>query len=182
LELTSKAFDGVLRLETLDGKRLIVDDQGGHGVNPKIQFTALEGGRHRLVATSHHADQVGPYYILAARLETPPGQVSTKVLEKSEALTTKDEFDDQITKSRRKVIEVFLEANREYHIFLKSMDFDPMLRLLDMQGKTLAVNDDDGISMNSWIRYRPRVSGTYRIVATSWEWGRTGEFTLIVGY
>jgi tetratricopeptide (TPR) repeat protein len=57
---------------------------------------------------------------------------------------------------------------------------DPFLRLLDAAGKTLAFDDDSGGGLNARIIFLAPGTGTYRIVATSFDGAGVGAFTLAV--
>jgi len=56
---------------------------------------------------------------------------------------------------------------------------DPYLVLTDGTGKSLAEDDDSGGGLNARIVFRPEQAGTFRILATSINFG-AGAFTLTV--
>jgi WD40 repeat protein len=56
---------------------------------------------------------------------------------------------------------------------------DPFLRLLDPSGKEVASDDDSGGGLNARITYAAKVTGAYRIIATSFG-SSVGQFTLMV--
>lgn len=61
-------------------------------------------------------------------------------------------------------------------------DLDPFLRLEDSTGKELAFNDDiiTGQDRNARIVFTPAKEDEYRIIATSFEAGRTGPYVLTI--
>lgn len=80
------------------------------------------------------------------------------------------------------IYQVRLTAGFTYIADMKSPDgkaLDPYLFLRDDKDRTLAQDDDSGGGLNARIIYRPRVSGTYHLRATSFNNGR-GEFQLTV--
>jgi tetratricopeptide (TPR) repeat protein/serine/threonine protein kinase len=83
---------------------------------------------------------------------------------------------------KEQVHEVQLQAGKSYAFDLKSTAFDPFLRLDDAQGRKLAENDDiePGVILNSRIVFSPKVSGTYRLVASSFQGQGTGTYTLLI--
>jgi hypothetical protein len=83
--------------------------------------------------------------------------------------------------TRCKVFNVKMNANTTYSIILRSRQFDAYLRLEDSRGNRLAENDDGGpgFGLDSHILFRPTVTGTYRVIATSLG-PAVGEFTLSV--
>src|ERR1043166_1659735 len=74
---------------------------------------------------------------------------------------------------------VDLEAGKDYVIDLESNQFDAFLRLGQLNGAQIAVDDDSGGNLNSRIRFTPVESGTYVITATALNAG-FGPFTLTV--
>jgi hypothetical protein len=59
-----------------------------------------------------------------------------------------------------------------------SKKLDPYLQVRDPQGKILAEDDDSGGNLNARIVLRTRVDDIYRIRATSFGAGGSGDFTL----
>jgi thiol-disulfide isomerase/thioredoxin len=104
------------------------------------------------------------------------------VLSKSESLTDSDGKDTKQTESYCKVYKVKLTEGVSYRIDLSSKDFDTYLRLEDAGGKQLDENDDiePGKDLNSRIEFTPPKTAEYRIIATSFDGGATGEFKLMV--
>ena len=102
------------------------------------------------------------------------------VFSKNGKLTRTDGFDRVRRTSYSQSFPVKLEKDKFYRINLRSSAFDTFLRLEDSSGKQLAFNDDDGISLNSRMYYRPTKTDTYRIIVTSFRAGSTGSFSLSV--
>jgi tetratricopeptide (TPR) repeat protein len=63
LDLQSKQFHACLRLEDSQGKKLAEDNKKGRaaGQNARILFTAVQGGTHRVIATSFQQRGTGDY-------------------------------------------------------------------------------------------------------------------------
>jgi hypothetical protein len=51
IDMTSKAFDSYLHLESPDSKLLASDDDGGGYPSARIVFKASEAGKHRIITT-----------------------------------------------------------------------------------------------------------------------------------
>ncbi len=83
-----------------------------------------------------------------------------------------------------KVHTVELQAGAVYVINLSSPRgpefFDVYLRIEDADGRHLAHDDDSGGDLNSRLEFRPNVTGTYRLLVTSYGQGATGSYTLNV--
>ncbi len=81
---------------------------------------------------------------------------------------------------RSKLFNINMEANKSYRIDLASSDFDAFLFLLDDTGKVIALNDDNGESLDSRIVQKIERAGKYTIVATSLSGASSGNFKLNV--
>ncbi len=53
IDLTSSAFDPMLRLEDSQGREIMEDDDGGDGLNSRIHYTPTQTGVFRLVVTRY---------------------------------------------------------------------------------------------------------------------------------
>src|SRR5262249_34767720 len=74
-----------------------------------------------------------------------------------------------------------LEAGKTYVIEMTSTAFDTYLKLLDPKGNLVAENDDIAPNnLNSRIIFTPKESGTFRIVATSYQERGRGAYTLTI--
>jgi tetratricopeptide (TPR) repeat protein len=72
-----------------------------------------------------------------------------------------------------------IESGEVVAIILTSEDFDTVLSLLGPDGKEVAFNDDFGSTLNSRIVYAAPQSGSYTIVAKSFD-GQGGDYSLEV--
>ncbi len=61
-----------------------------------------------------------------------------------------------------------------------SMDFDPVLYLLDAEGRVLAIDDDSDGDRNAVIEYPLPQRGTYTVVVNSYNRNGYGRFRLLV--
>jgi tetratricopeptide (TPR) repeat protein len=72
-----------------------------------------------------------------------------------------------------------LQAGKTYLLDLESKAFDPFLILEDEEGSKLAENDDiSPTNLNARVIYSPELSGTYRVIATSYQQRGTGPYVL----
>jgi hypothetical protein len=98
-------------------------------------------------------------------------------------LSKDDPRDRVLRRSHHKVHEVGLEAGKCYQIDLSSKEFDTYLRLEDARKVPIAFNDDvDGTHgiVDSRLFFAPVQTARYRLIATSYEGGETGAYTLRV--
>ncbi|MCS7045099.1 MAG: hypothetical protein NZO58_01955 [Gemmataceae bacterium] len=114
------------------------------------------------------------------------------------AITPNDANDPIAPGCRRKVFLIELEAKRRYTLELidpglvarRRLDepvdlsrYDPFLRIEDSEGVILDENDDieRGFFLNSRIpNFIPPATGTYRIIASSFDVEQFGQFTLVI--
>lgn len=97
-------------------------------------------------------------------------------------LTEKDAFDTLRDTSRAKVHELELKAGEVYLFDLRSVDFDPFLRLEAAAGVKISENDDvSDTDLSSRIAFAPKKTGKYRAVVTAFEGGITGRYSLQLG-
>jgi tetratricopeptide (TPR) repeat protein len=74
-----------------------------------------------------------------------------------------------------------LQAGKEYLIDMTSSAFDTYLKLLDPKGNLVAENDDIAPNnLNSRIVFTPKETGTFRIVATSFQERGRGAYTVTI--
>jgi hypothetical protein len=73
-----------------------------------------------------------------------------------------------------------LVAGKQYVIDMESTVFDAYLIARDPAGKEFARDDDGGGGLNARLLFTPDRSGTYTIVATSFERNAQGAYTLII--
>lgn len=81
--------------------------------------------------------------------------------------------------ARMKVHQVPLQTGKTYVITLKSDDFDTYLRVESPKNVRLVEDDDSGGDLNSRIVLQAAETGSFRIIATSYD-GEFGRYTLKV--
>src|SRR5262249_9287426 len=119
---------------------------------------------------------------VTTRASAGAGQV---ILQRTGTLTAND---IQVNDSRfppgtkMQFVPIQLEAGKNYDILLESDAFDAFLQLVDSNNKAVAQDDDSGggpKGLDALIRYRPSVTGNYRIIVTALD-GKLGPFRLTV--
>jgi hypothetical protein len=182
INLTSTDFDAYLRLKDDQGVELARDDDSGGDLNAQITFQAPKDGIYRVVATSfngktgHFALTVGTEGRSPAAANVLRGPVRME-----QELTANDATGAAIVgRGYRKTFSYQMTAGRKYVIDMVSNDFDSYLRLNDDQGKEVDHDDDSGGFPHARITYRAPRDGVYEIIATTFDGGKTGRFTLSV--
>ncbi len=177
LNAASSAFNLFLRLEDAGGKE--VTDAADHFIrrDSSVFFRPKKAETYRIVVTSLHPGQTGAFNLsVVPWADFSGGERGLSVTDK---LTAADPTD----RGRGGFVKVYplkMTVGRRYVIDLISGDYNAYLRLEDSTGTELAVNDDNGVSLNSRIVFQPTRTDTYRIFATSLGSGHVGKFTLWV--
>ena len=95
-------------------------------------------------------------------------------------LTEKDDKDKIRTQCYCKTYTYKMVKGRTYQIDMKSKDLDSYLRLENPKGKQVAEDDDSGDDLDARIIYKAEETGNFKIIATTFDGGATGKFTLTV--
>lgn len=203
IDMISADFDTLLRLEEIDGKQLAEnDDIEERNLNSRIVFFPPADGKYRIVATSYRNQGQGNYEIIIRDLtnakpelvkgESPKGgqKVNPKD-EKSNPLAqaitgqlTKDDPLDRFPlteKSFASVHEVEFKKGETFQIDLKAK-FDPYLRIESANKVALLDNDDASPpgTLDSRLIFSPKEDGKYRVIATSFKPGETGDYEITI--
>ena len=177
IDLVSTDFDSFLRLENAEGRQLAFDDDGGGGFNSRIVFRPLKEEVFRIIATTYPIGQTGKYTLTIRQAVQPvPGKV---VFSHKDRLLA-DDPPDKVRRNPHKVHTFKMKAGQVYFLDLVSTEFDTYLRLEDSSGKQLAEDDDSGGNLNARIVFHAQREDNYRIIATSYQAGASGMYTLTV--
>jgi len=168
IRMESSDFDTVLTLEDEFGKALMADADYYDALYGIIVFRPAETGRYRLVANAL-TPREGFYSITIRDLPM--------LLNVKDAL---DKYDLPVNDCFERAFDVALTAGRRYIIDMDSADFDAYVKLRNSDGTVVAFEDECGALRNARIVFEPSVSGTYRVIATSFAERATGAFRLTV--
>lgn len=189
IDLKSKDFDAVLRLENSAGQEVAYnDDFEPSSLDSRIIYKAAKTGAYTIIATSLDG-KAGKFALAAVEASGADAVASMfkgKTLElkatggKSVYAGELTDADPVVTKHYYKLFTVKLEKGKVYRIDYRSDDFDAYLFLEDASGNRLAQDDDSGGGLNARIVYKAKATDTYRIVATTMPALKTGKFSLDV--
>lgn len=164
-----KALNPYLRIEDSSFREVAFDDDSAGDLNAEVFFRPKQDGNFRIIATTFGAGQVGRFDLAMASSGV------NQVFSKDDTLSAGEYYKrdrNAGVQAYFKAYTVKLTAGKSYVLDMKSKDFDAFLVLeLDDGGKRRWVTDDDdsGGERNAQIRFTPTVTGTYRIVATSYR-------------
>ncbi|MCB9507716.1 MAG: pre-peptidase C-terminal domain-containing protein [Myxococcales bacterium] len=186
LDLQSSAFDTLLTLRTPGGDEQSNDDISQRDTNSRVHANLLESGEYTVAVSSYAPGAVGAYTLTLALADSPTvedplvqgegggsigfDQPVSGRLTRRDATLDSGEFVDTYTFTGR--------AQQGVTISMESTQFDTYLMLRGPGDLTL--DNDDGFSQgtNSRLEASLPVDGEYTILATSYQPGEDGRYTL----
>jgi hypothetical protein len=172
IDITSTAIDPVLAVQDKTGKQLAFDDDGGEGLNSRLQFQAPKEDVYNIVAASLKGagDFTLTVKVLAAGAPVAGGKDS-----KFEGKVSSDDpkvawmIMGQELPLPAKKHAVNLEAGQKFQIDLvaKTPKFDPVLIIHDAAGKQIAFDDDGGGFPHSRLQFQTPKTGAYTLYAAA---------------
>jgi hypothetical protein len=178
IDLVSKDFDAVVRLEDAAGKLLAEDDDGGGMLNARLFFIPPATAEYTLVATCNKP-KAGKYRLTVqeSNLRAAPLELAAGSASVTGRLTGKSPKSPFSPQNACGFYRVTLTAGTRYVIDLESTDFDAHLTLADASLAFLASDDDSGGRRNARIQFECKQTGEYHLAATGL--GQTeGKFEL----
>jgi S1-C subfamily serine protease len=156
------------------------------GIHSRIGGLAITENMHVPVDTYRQTwDKLakGESWGRDGQIETVRSAGGKVVFEKKDSLSKDDPKDKVQQQSHVKIYTFRMKAGHTYTLDLISGDrtgtkLDTFLRLENADGKEIAQDDDGGGFPHARIVYKALKEGDYRIIATSFEPGQTGPFTL----
>jgi tetratricopeptide (TPR) repeat protein len=169
-------FDTLLRIEDAQQQPLVFNDDvtPPGGLSSRIVFTPPKDGCYRLIVNSGTIKAIGRYTLKVQQAARLGQTLFTGVLGTEEA--------DDDGKHQQKY-KIKLTAGTPYVFELESQKFDTFLALLDRDGHSVLITNDDAAPNDltrSRLDFTPQASGEYTLVVTSFKPAQTGAFTLKV--
>ena len=171
--------DPVLTIYDAAGQQVAVDDDGGPGVNPYLNFASITGGPH-FVAVSGFGEATGGYYVRATDTDVPGHIYTDEALDAANG----DERAGRIDiPGDLDYFRVELESGVRYVMELRATGADPlgnpMLTLMDGENNRVASDNDSGPGRNALLRFTARETGSYYIQASGFG-GSTGSYQVTI--
>ena len=196
VSMTSSELDAYLILLSPNGDDLGQDDNGAGGKNSKLIVTLPEDGTYTVLANTHSAREMGRYSLQASA----SGEGGTGNSTNGSTLrpnSSQQAFgslplqiqgslgaNSQILQSDRSPYQEHTfqgTAGQRITISLESREFDSYLILLDPDGKKIGENDDaSSNTMNSALTVTLPSTGTYRVIANTYDSTGRGQYTLSI--
>ncbi len=177
---TGGLADPYVVVYSADGGELVRDDDGGEGLNSWLEFTATGAGAYYVEVRGFTDDAAGRYVLSITQGEigdTPDGA----------------EYLDPMSDGRTGTIgaagdvdwfAVAMVEGRPYRLYAEGADpeplADPLLKLYDQQGNEVAMDDDGGAGLNSYLNYTSVTGGVYFAAVSSYDETALGRYALRV--
>lgn len=191
ISMTSSELDAYLILLSPNGDDLGQDDNSAGGKNSKLTVTLPEDGTYTVLANTHSARETGRYSLQASASGgggngSTPRSNGSQQASGSLPLQIQGSLGEnsQILQSDRSPYQEHTfqgTAGQRITISLQSREFDSYLILLDPDGKKIGENDDaSSNTMDSALTVTLPSTGTYRIIANTYDSAGRGQYTLSV--
>lgn len=167
--------DPYLVIHGPDGAEIISDDDGGDGLNAWLEFVAATPGAHFVEVRGFTEDAAGRYYI-----NLTAGEIGDSA-EGAEYMMANSEGRASTIGDAQDVdwYAIELVEGRPYRFYVDGTEpgalADPVLTLYNMEGQQLAVDDDGGAGLNSYLSFVSPTGGTHYAAVSAYG-GGTGRY------
>jgi len=182
VDLNSNEFDTYLIVVPPTGEQ-IENDDADSASHSSLDFAASETGRYVVYATSYSEGETGDYLLTIAAAQ--PDENTTEIaqpeviLVDSTAHGTLDSSDSSLDEGEFRDLYTFsAEAGQAVRVELRSADFDTWLAVMTPSDDVFQNDDFEGAVTLSSVALIIPETGTYTIIATSYDAGETGEYSL----
>jgi len=179
-DMRSNDFDTYVSVLSPAGEATSNDDYEGSTSRSRVELEATESGTWIVVATSFDGGETGAYTVavtISGGSAGKPGEAGqegqetrTGRLESGDETLTAGEYYDSYT--------VQGAAGQHLIVDLQSSDFDTYVGVLSPTGEGTNNDDYEGSTSRSRVELDLTESGVWTIVATSFQQGETGAYTL----
>ena len=174
--------DPVLRVLDRDGNVLAENDDAEGSLNSALEFIPAANGDVFIEARGYGDAYTGPYALNVTAERLPRDTIGASAstggrISAGQTVNGTLDFPSDADWYR-----VRLTEGQSYRFTLNSSGDtpidDPLVRLHDAHGAELAVDDDGGDGLNSYLEFTAPSTGTYFVEATSFSGQATGGYTL----
>lgn len=178
------AVDPVLIVYDEQGNQLAFNDDANESLNAALIFTPQASGVVFVEARAFDPEALGAYTLGVEASVVPPDDAGNDNTTRARvtvgrAVNGQLEYEGDVDWYRFSA-----RTGQRYSVTLRGADEngvgDPFLRILDREGAEIAVNDDDGESLNSAAQFSVRANGDIFIEARAFADAYSGGYTLEV--
>ncbi len=186
IDLRSDEFDTYLVFQSPNGESEANDDADGTN-HSRIETELSERGTYEVQVTSYAAAETGNYLLRISELEVESvagagtrdatnlalGDSIAGSLQNGDRLGDQGRFEDSYSFTS--------SAGENIGVDLRASGFDTYLALITPSGERIENDDHEGSLERSYLELTTRESGRYRVIATSYGSGETGDYNLSIG-
>lgn len=175
VQMSSEEFNPYLILLSPGGDNIAQDDDSAGGTSSQMEVTLPEDGIYTVLANTVAAGETGDYTLKLATAGMSPVLLEEQgtLGENSQVLQSDGSLYDEHTFTGR--------AGQTITVSLESQDFDPFVIVVGPDDQVLGQNDDASPrSLNALLTVTLPATGTYRIIANSYDRTGRGSYTLTV--
>jgi hypothetical protein len=174
--------DPLLRVLDRDGAELAVNDDSEGTLNSALEFIP-ERSSEVFVEARAYADNYSGAYTLSVEAERLPTDTATADRSTRGRINVGQSITSELGfAGDRDWYRIRLEGGGSYRFTLVSAGDnglgDPLIRLFDSAGQELAMDDDGGDGLNSYLEFTAQATGVYFVEARGFSDGATGGYTL----
>lgn len=173
--------DPLLRVVDREGNELASNDDSNESLNSYLEFTAAENGEVFVVAAGF-SESMGAYTLRADAVRLPPdnagnGRDTRARIALGQSINGGLDFPRDTDWFR-----IRLEGGQSYSFTLSSPQgermFDPVVRVNNSAGEEIAIDDDGGDGLNSYLEFTAPASGEYFVEARAFDESAIGDYVL----
>ncbi len=197
VDVMSDAFDAFCILQGPAGNEIARNDDGGGGLNARVNVALPVTGTYRIIANTYRKGQFGGYRVRLTTTGGGPmvapaapmvsggpvlqagvvGQVLRGQVVQGRLTATDGRLADN---SFFQAWTYYGQAGEAITLDVVSSDFDAYAVIQDGNGTVLARDDDSGGGLNARINFTLPATGVYRLIANTQRVGAVGAYSLSV--
>ncbi len=173
--------DPFLRIIDREGNDIAVNDDAD-GLNSAVQFTRSENGDVFVEARAYADAYTGGYTLNVTSERAPDDGLAANRNTRGRITLGQDVTGVLDTEGDQDWYRLRLEEGQTYRFALRGDGDtpvgDPLLRVHNAQGEEVAIDDDGGGNLNSYLEFTAPSTGTYFLAAQAFADAYTGNYTL----
>ncbi len=174
--------DPVARLIDREGNELASNDDSESGLNSLLEYVPGESSELFVEAAGFGGEQVGGYTLTVTAEALPADAAAPSASTRARIVPGESVSADIAYQNDSDWYRIRLTEGQAYRFGLTGSGDaalpDPILRVRNSSGEEVAVDDDGGDGLNSYLEFVAPSGGTYFLEARSFNDGDTGGYTL----
>lgn len=174
--------DPTLRVLDREGNELAMNDDGEGSLNSALVFIPPANGEVFIEARGYGDAYTGAYLLDISAERLPRDNIANSARTSGRVAIGQSTAGTLDFPTDSDWYRVRLEEGQSYRFTLNSSGDspvgDPLIRLRDSSGTEVAVDDDGGEGLNSYLEFTAPSTGNYYLEATSFTGDATGGYTI----